>query len=190
MKNISKAELQLLVILLLLASGLDAIAQPSAGGIVYGPKGAFNLSAPKGWKLDPTAGAGQGLPCVLYPDGSSWETADPLMYARIASTKYENAEAFANDAIDDMKKKRPGFKMKRAASAKTAGGQSYFINEYPPTETYKRFERVAYVQMAQAVAYIVFTADKKAAYQKHQGALEEAVKSLRAMNVDHPDKPK
>ena len=45
-------------------------------------------------------------------------------------------------------------------------------------------------QMARAVAYIVCTADNKAAYQKHQGALEEAVKSLRAMNVDHPDKPK
>lgn len=185
-----KTKLLPLVLLLFLATGLTAIAQPSAGGIVYGPKGAFNLSAPKGWKLDPTAGAGQGLPCVLYPEGATWENANPVMYARIASTKYENAEAFANDAIEDMKKKRPGFKMKRIASGQTAGGQSYFINEYPPTETYKRFERVAYVQMARAVAYIVFTADNKTAYKKHQGSLEEAVKSLRAMNVDHPDKPK
>jgi hypothetical protein len=46
------------------------------------------------------------------------------------------------------------------------------------------------VELPKAVAYIVFTADKKAAYQKHQGALEETVKSLRSMNVDYPDKPK
>src|SRR3954467_4467988 len=87
----------------------SSAAQPSAGGIVYGPKGAFNISAPKGWKLDPTAGSKQGLPCVLYPEGETWDTADPVMYAKIASTTYEDYEAFAKDAIDDMKKKRPGF---------------------------------------------------------------------------------
>lgn len=183
-------KLRHLVLLILVATGTKAFAQPSAGGIVYGPKGAFNLSAPKGWKLDPTAGSGQGLPCVLYPEGATWENADPLMYAKIASTKYENAEAFAKEAIEDMKKNRPGFKMERVASGKTAGGEPYFINEYEPTKTYKRFERVAYVQLPKAVAYIVFSADEKPAYEKHRGALEEAVKSLRSMNVDYPEKPK
>ena len=185
-----KTKLQLLVVFLLLAPSLKAIAQPSAGGIVYGPKGAFNISAPKGWKLDPTAGRGARFAVRPLSGGATWETADPLMYAKIASTIYEDYEAFAKDAIDDMKKKRPGFKMKRIASGKTAGGQAYFINEYPPSEGYKRFERVAYVQLPKAVAYIVFSADEKAAYQKHQGALEETVKTLRAMNVDYPEKPK
>jgi hypothetical protein len=153
----------------------DLNAQPSAGGIVYGPKGAFNLSAPKGWKLDPTAGSGEGFPCVLYREGATWETGDPLMYAQIASTNYEDYEAFAKEAIEDMKKKRPGFEWKRIASRKTEGGQPYFINEYAPTKAYKRLERVA---------YIVFTADEKSAYEKHQSALEETVKSLRSVNVD------
>lgn len=185
-----KTKLLLLIVLLLLTASREAFAQPSAGGIVYGPKGAFNLTAPKGWKLDPTAGSGQGLPCVLYPDGATWDDADPLMYAKIASTKYEDAEAFAKDAIADMKKERPGFKMERVASGKTAGGEAYFINEYPPTKEYKRSERVAYIQLPKAVAYIVFSADEKSAYAKHRGALEEAVKSLRSMNVDYPEKPK
>ncbi|MEN3371235.1 MAG: hypothetical protein V7609_3378 [Verrucomicrobiota bacterium] len=185
-----KTKRHLLIVLFLLATAMKAFAQPSAGGIVYGPKGAFNLSAPKGWKLDPTAGSGQGLPCVLYPEGATWETADPVMYAKIASTKYEDAEALAKEAVEDMKKKRPGFKLERVASGKTAGGQAYFINEYPSTKEYKRSERVAYVQLAKAVAYIVFTADERAAFEKHRGALEEAVKSLRSMNVDYPEKPK
>ena len=185
-----KTKISFLAVTLLLASGLPALAQPMAGGIVYGPKGAFNISAPKGWNLDPTAGAGNGLPCVLYPDGSSWETADPLMYAKIASTIYEDYEKFEKDALDDMKKKRAGFTMKRIASGKTAGGLPYFINEYPPSEGYKRFERVAYVQLPKAVAYIAFSSDKKTAFQKNAPALEEAVKSLRSMNVDYPEKPK
>ena len=179
-----KLHLPALFILALLASGLDAVAQPSAGGIVYGPKGAFNLSAPKGWKLDPTAGSEQGLPCVLYREGQTWDSGDPVMYAKIASTTFEDYEAFAKDAVEHMKKERPGFTMKRVASGKTAGGQPYFINEYPPGGSYKRSERVAYVQLPKAVAYIVFTADEKASYQKHQGALEEAVKSLRSTNVE------
>jgi hypothetical protein len=168
---------------ILVATGAIATAQPSAGGIVYGPKGAFNISAPKGWKLDPTAGSAQGLPCVLYPDGGTWDTADPVMYAKIASTTYEDFEVFAKDAVADMKEKRPGFTMKRVASGKTAGGLPYFINEYPPSASYKRSERVAYIQLPKAVAYIVFTADEKASYKKHQASLEETVKSLRSMNV-------
>ena len=179
-----KLYLSAVLILSLLASGLEAMGQPSAGGIVHGPKGAFNISAPKGWKLDPTAGSGQGLPCVLYPDGATWDTADPIMYAKIASTNYEDYEAFAKDAIDDMKKERPGFESKRIASGKTAGGQPYFINEYPPTKSYKRSERVAYVQLPRAVAYIVFSADEKSAFEKQKGALEETVKSLRSMNLE------
>jgi hypothetical protein len=175
---------------ILLAMGASGIAQPMAGGIVYGPKGAFNISAPKGWKLDPTAGSKQGLPCVLYPEGQTWETAEPLMYARIASTTYEDYEAFAKEAVEHMKKERPGFTMKRVASGKTAGGEPYFINEYPSMGSYKRSERVAYVQLPKAVAYIVFSADEKASYQKHKGALDEAVQSLRSMNVDYPEKPK
>jgi hypothetical protein len=185
-----KTKLAFLTLVVFLTAIAEAIAQASAGGVVYGPKGAFNIVAPKGWKLDPTAGADQGLPCVLYPEGSTWDTAEPLMYAKIASTSYEDYEVFVKDAIEDMKKTRPGFKMKRVASGKTAGGQPYLINEYPPTEEYKRFERVAYVQLPKAVAYIVFSADDKLAFEKHRSALEEAVKSVSSMKVDYPDKPK
>ncbi|HEY2139216.1 MAG TPA: hypothetical protein VGH00_03990 [Chthoniobacterales bacterium] len=185
-----KTKLLLLTAFAVLASGLGALAQPMAGGIVYGPKGAFNISAPKGWKLDPTAGPRQNLPCVLYPESATWETAEPLMYSKIASTTYEDYETFAADAIKDMKERRAGFKMKRIASGKTAGGQPYFINEYPTCQGYKRLERVAYVQLPRAVAYIVFSADEKTPFQKHQTALEETVKSLRSMNVDYPEKPK
>ena len=111
------------------------MAQPSVGGIVYGPKGAFNISAPKGWVLDPSAGAKQGLPCVLYPNGATRDTADPLIYAKIASTDYEDYEKFAAEAVADMKEKRPGIKPKRVEAGKTKGGQLYFINDLSGDES-------------------------------------------------------
>ena len=174
---------------ILLLTATTAAAQPSVGGVVYGPKGAFNISAPRGWVLDPTAGAKERLPCVLYPKNATWDTADPLMYAKIASTDYEDYEKFAADAIADMKEKRPGIEPKRIDSGKTKGGQPYFINDYPATKAYPRHERVAYVQLPTAVAYIVYTAGKETAFQKHKGALPETVKSLLTMNVDYPGKP-
>jgi hypothetical protein len=64
------------------------------GGIVYGPKAAFNIGAPEGWVLDNQAGRDQGLPCVLYPKGSSWSDAKTVMYAKIASTQFEDVNAF------------------------------------------------------------------------------------------------
>jgi hypothetical protein len=89
-----------------------------------------------------------------------------------------------------MKEKRGAKEPKRIASGKTAGGEAYFINEYLPTKEYKRFERVAYVQLPKAVAYVVYSGDGEAAFRKHQGALEAAVKSIHSMNVDYPGKPK
>lgn len=180
----------LLAGLLLCGAVAPAQAQPSAGGIVYGPKGAFHIGAPQGWVLDPSAGAKQGMPCVLYPKGTTWDTADPLMYAKIASTSYEDFEAFAKDALADMKEKRPGFQWKRIESGRTSGGQPYFINEYPATESYGRYERVAYIQLPKAVAYIVFTADEAEAFRKHKEALKEAVKTVGSMNVQFPDEGK
>jgi hypothetical protein len=69
-------------------------------------------------------------------------------------------------------------------------GLVYFIKEYPPTKAYRRSERVAYVQLPKAVAYIVLTADEQSAYRAHKGALEEAVKTILSMEVDYPGKPK
>ena len=74
------------------------------GGIVYGPKAAFNIGAPEGWVLDNESGKEHGLPCVLYPKGDSWADARTVMYAKIASTQYEDVNAFVAAAIKDMEK--------------------------------------------------------------------------------------
>ena len=169
--------------LILLTLHRDSFADQVPFAIVHGPKGAFSITAPAGWVIDNTAGASDGLPCVLFPKGQTWENADPLMYAKIASTSDEEAEAFAKTAIAEMKKDRGEYEVKRLTTGKTKGGQPYFINQYSPTENYPRTERVAYVQMPKAVAYIVFSCDSEKVFRKHQRALTEVVETLMAMNV-------
>jgi hypothetical protein len=146
-------------------------------GIVYGPKAAFKIDAPTGWVLDNQAGVEQGLPCVLYPKGESWADARTVMYAKIASTQYEDAEEFASVAIKQMEKTR-GKPKEKIEQGKTGDGHSFFINQYPATKGYSQWERVAYVQLPKAVAYIVLSSRDQVSYRKDAPALRETLKTF------------
>jgi hypothetical protein len=153
------------------------------GGIVYGPKAAFTISAPEGWVLDNESGVNQGLPCVLYPKAESWADARTVMYAKIAGTKFEDVHAFVAFAIKEMEKVH-GKPKEKVDTGKTADGRPYFINEYPATKSYSQWERVAYIQLPKAVAYIVFSARDEASYRKNFPALKEVLKSFAYMKVE------
>jgi hypothetical protein len=164
-------------ILLLLICARNFGQENYRGGIVYGPKAAFNISAPEGWVLDNESGADQGMPCVLYPKGSSWSDAKTVMYAKIASTQFEDVNAFVAMAIKGMEKKH-GKPKEKVASGKTGDGHDYFINEYPTTKNYSQWERVGYVQLPHAVAYIVVSSRDEASYRKDSGALQDVLKTF------------
>jgi tetratricopeptide (TPR) repeat protein len=146
-------------------------------GIVYGPKAAFDIAAPDGWVLDNESGKKQGMPCVLYPKGSSWADGKTVMYAKVASPQWEGVNAFVAWAIQGMKEKR-GMPKEKIASGKTKDGHDYFINEYPATKNYSQWERVGYVQLPQGVAYIVLTSRDQASYQRDSGVLQKVLKTL------------
>jgi tetratricopeptide (TPR) repeat protein len=151
--------------------------ETSPDGSIYGPKAGFNISAPQGWVVDNESGKGQDLPCVLYPKAWSWSDAKTVMYAKVASPQWEGVNAFVAWAIQGMKAKR-GTPKEKIASGKTKDGHDYFINEYPATKNYSQWERVGYVQLPQAVAYIVLTSRDKASYQKDSDQLEKVLQTL------------
>jgi hypothetical protein len=169
--------LSIVCTLLLFISARSFGQETFRGGIVYGPKAAFNISAPEGWVLDNQSGVSQGLPCVLYPKSESWADARTVMYAKIAGTQFEDVNAFVAMAITDMKAKH-GAPKEKIASGKTNDGYDYFINEYPATKTYSQWERVGYVQLPHAVAYIVLSSRDHASYQKDSGALQQVLKTF------------
>ena len=175
------------IALLVLGAALEA-QQKYSGGIVYGPKAAFNISAPQGWVLDNESGVKQGQPCVLYPKGESWAGARIVMYAKIASTEFEDVNAFVAWAIKGMMQKH-GKPREKIASGKTADRRDYFINEYPATKNYSQWERVGYVQLPHAVGYIVLSSRDQASYHKDPGALEKVLKTLIYIEPKFENKP-
>ena len=172
---------------LLMTATATCVADQVPFAIVYGPKAAFNIAAPDGWVIDNGAGAQQGFPCVLFRKGQTWQTAEPFMYAKVASTSVEDAESFAKTAITEMKKERGDYEVKRVGSGKTKGGEEYFINEYSPGEKYPRIERVAYVQLPNAIAYVVYSAADKAMFRKHEGALKQLLGSFSGMTREQKE---
>ena len=80
-------------------------------------------------------------------------------------------------AIKEMMKTH-GAPKEKITSGKTKDGHVYFINEYPATKSYSQWERVAYVQLPRAVAYIVLSSRDEASYRKDSGALQEVLKTF------------
>src|SRR5438874_496470 len=173
-----KTKISILALLAVSALSPSLLGQETPrGGIVNGPKAAFNIAAPEGWVLDTESGKHQDLPCVLYPKGSSWADAKTVMYAKVASPQWEGVNAFVAWAIQGMKAKH-GTPKEKIASGKTKDGHDYFINEYPATKIYSQWERVGYVQLPQGVAYIVLTSRDQPSYQNDSGVLEKVLKTL------------
>jgi tetratricopeptide (TPR) repeat protein len=176
--NELKTKISILALLAIAALAPRILGQETPrGGIVTGPKAAFNIAAPEGWVLDTESGKHQDLPCVLYPKSSSWADAKTVMYAKVASPQWEGVNAFVEWAIEGMKAKH-GTPKQKIASGKTKDGHDYFINEYPATKTYSQWERVGYVQLPQGVGYIVLTSRDQASYQRDSGVLEKVLKTL------------
>ena len=88
-----KTKTHILVALMLGAVIVDSAADLSPFGIIYGPKAGFNIASLEGWVIDNKAAAEQGLPCVLYRKGDTWENADPMSLYRdrnLAERESEN----------------------------------------------------------------------------------------------------
>jgi hypothetical protein len=178
-----KRKTLLLIALTLCATARVLIAELSTAGVIKGPNGAFMIEAPGGWVLDNSSGKPQGFPCVLYLKGATWPGAEPWIYAKIGGIEVADFEAFAAKAIEEMKKERGDFELKKVTAGKTPDRQRFFVNEYPGTKTYPRWERVAYLQLPDAVAYIVLSAANEAGLRKYQTALQEVLKSFAAADV-------
>jgi hypothetical protein len=157
-------------LVLLFLPAVVAAQNKNVGGIVYGPKAAFNIAAPEGWVLDNESGVEQGLPCVLYPKGESWADARTVMYAKspaLSTRMPGSSQRWLSN------KWRAG-----TESRMTGKGQPFFTNEYPATKTYSQWERVAYVQLPKAVAYVVLSSRDDASYCKDAHALREVLKTF------------
>jgi len=146
-------------------------------GIIYGPKAAFQINAPDGWVLDNKSGAADGLDCVLYLKGLTWENSPVVMYAKIAGTKFEDVGKFIDFAIRSFQQEDSNFIYARQKNRAINKKDSAIVYDYIGGP-YHEYDRAAYIQVPKAVCYIVFSAHNKDDFEKYAPALLKTADSF------------
>jgi len=95
------------------------------------------------------------------------------MYARIEDN--DTLDSFIDYAVKQFKKEDPNFKHKKFKSVNTPN-KKYIIMDYVGGP-YKSYERVFYVQMKDAIGYVVFSARTEADFKKYADSVLEVAKS-------------
>ncbi len=172
----------IIALLLLTITASTALASDSTeycAGIVHGPKAAFRIDAPDGWILDNKSGRSVGLHCVLYPRNGSWAHSPVVMYAAIADTGQKDIDAFIQHALGEFKSESPDFRHSEFNRGKVKDCQ-YIVMDYS-NGLYQNFERVAYFQLDNAVAYVVLTSNTEDDFKREAHVLLETVKTFQSM---------
>jgi hypothetical protein len=101
-------------LLFLLACSTIALVQAAdGGGIIYSSEIGVMVAAPNGWVFDTKSGLSQRLQVVMYPTGSTWATANEMMYVNIANNN-EALDLFIAGDIESFKKNSPRLTVEKA----------------------------------------------------------------------------
>lgn len=157
-------------------------------GIVTGMDHAFGLTAPKGWVLDSEAGKGQDLAVVVYPKGSTWVTAETVMYGAA------NLKATGKDTLDDMikmdveetRRSDPGLKVTDGKPLKTEDGKKAVVKYLEGIN----HEAVAFIDEEKVVSTLVLSSRTKEGFTKALPAFREFVGSYVFLLGKEEDKGK
>lgn len=94
-------------------------------GLLFGQNYSLGLKAPDGWVLDNQAGAQKGFAAVFYPQGSSWEAADPVISVHIWQKRSgQTLESIMADDLAAFRKHFPGMVAEDRPGIRTALGAS------------------------------------------------------------------
>lgn len=87
---------------LLLAAVLLSHPAWAQEGYVHGSTHCYHFKAPAGWQLDNVSGASLGLPMVVLPLGSTWQSAPVAIYtqpATVSRTKPDAIRAQVDEVV-------------------------------------------------------------------------------------------
>lgn len=171
--NVSKAQLKM----------PSPTATQQNAAIIYSDHGGFMISVPKGWLLDRATGQKMGTCCVLYPQGSSWDQADSVIYPNIAEKQPGQTlpELMAND-VAAFRQRFPKMNVVEARDLPAGDNQQAKVRFFYGVNQ-GSYELVAYVDEPQVVALLVLSSRSKEAMGEALPAFREVLKSYVYMDM-------
>lgn len=168
----------------LLFFAVQVFAADETTGIIYLKDRTMTVTAPKGWVLDDESGRPQGLQAVFYPAGTTWASADTVMYVNnISRTTEPTMDALIADDAERQQAVSPGLQIRRLEPIRLADGSSARVNQISG-DKWGNFESIAYIDTPADYVAIVLSAKNEAAHRGAQAAFAELVKSYRLGPVE------
>jgi len=157
----------------------SALITEGGGGILYGQTYAFHVKAPKGWIFDNESGLQQGMDCVFYPKGQTWEDSPVIAYARARerTKEVQTADDAAKAAIDDFHAKgNPKYEGKRVKTIKTKNGKEGVIYHFSG-DRFGNYEAMVYFVEEKTINMVILNARKQKAFENALPAFDQLAES-------------
>ncbi len=145
-------------------------------GIILHEGCSFGITPPRGWVLDTESGAGNGVPAVFYPEGSSWADSRTVMYTNVTAKDSGQTGAalieydvtrFTSDDPEVVITDLPS----RTVGRKTVTVKS-FLGKSP-----ENYEAVAYIDEKDHVVFLVLSARDRSTFESSLPSFSELVDS-------------
>jgi hypothetical protein len=150
-------------------------------GIIY------TTTAPKGWKLDNESGKPNKLCLVAYPEKSSWENGENVVYFNASPKGKEEGSRDLDEMIifDIAQHRKVEKKLEIKDGATISLGQKkvktkYFFNH----QKNGNFEAVGYIPEQSAVVFVVMSSRSKKGFERSLPAFKEFIRNYKYMGIE------
>jgi hypothetical protein len=151
---------------------------------MYRDGAGFFIDVPKGWVVDQEVGKRHGTCCVYYPKGTTWESAETVMYPNIA-TKGPGQRTIDEFMESDLKSFRTHDPEMKYEDAKDIPLQNNRVAKVRVFHDVNRgsSEAVAYVDEEKIIAIFVMSSKTEKELNDSMPLFRSAVQSYTCMNV-------
>ena len=151
-------------------------------GIFYGKTYGYAIAAPKGWVLDNDSKKNNGLQVVFYPEGSSWNHSDSVMYINISLKKdKQGVKDIVKNDVDGFMKRNKGLKVYDAPDVKV--DEKVAIVKYFQGHKGNAYEAVGCLDDEKVVIMFVLSSKMEKDFKSSLPAFEELLHSYFRMEV-------
>jgi hypothetical protein len=99
------------------------------------------------------------------------------MYAKIGGTNYEESQSFIDYAIKEFQNRDKSFTYVKIKDFVTKDKFQVIVNNYSQNN-HSQLDRVAYIQVKNAVCYIVFSTSKKEDFDKYADDIYKVIETF------------
>lgn len=162
----------------------EGTAKNSGAAIVYAEGGAFMVDAPKGWITDRKTGQQHGICCVWYPEGSTWDDAESVMYPNIVTKGpgQKTLNEFMESDLDDFREHNPELDYEIGEDIPLKDNRLAKLRLFYNVNNGSS-EAVAYIDEEKIIAFIVLSSKTKKGLNDSIPLLRTALQSYSFMHM-------